>query len=192
MSGGAEAGRAARGHSGKATAAATNGSPHVRQQQGDSHATGVGTRNALEPGVVSPRGAGVSEGPRIDAKERSRGIPVAGAGAAGVAADTAVAADAARSPVANAVGVREEGVLRPSIVLAKNPNREGHLWPARLCDRDEVQESYAHSDLDAQAQVTFGGVLKVLLRTFISLLLVGHVLQTVYYMCCAVLLLYAL
>ncbi|CAM9906975.1 unnamed protein product, partial [Ectocarpus sp. 12 AP-2014] len=40
----------------------------------------------------------------------------------------------------------------PSIVLAKNPNRGGNLWPARLCDRDEVEESFAHSDLNAEAQ----------------------------------------
>lgn len=48
-------------------------------------------------------------------------------------------------------------MLRPSIVLARNPNRDGHLWPARLCDRDEVEESFAHSDLNAEAQVGGGG-----------------------------------
>lgn len=49
-------------------------------------------------------------------------------------------------------------LLRPSIVLARNPNRNGNLWPARLCDRDEVEESFAHSDLGAEAQVCSGTV----------------------------------
>lgn len=49
-------------------------------------------------------------------------------------------------------------MLRPSIVLARNPNREGNQWPARLCDRDEVEESFAHSALGAEARVSGDGV----------------------------------
>ena len=82
--------------------------------------------------------------------------PIASSGGHASTAGTAAGAAAA----AAGGGEEEEGdaMLRPSIVLAKNPNRDGRLWPARLCDRDEVEESFAHSDLSAEAQVCFVGI----------------------------------
>lgn len=51
--------------------------------------------------------------------------------------------------------------LRPSLVLARNPNRRGVMWPARICDKEEVRDRHVEKDLDGGGRVSMEHVIFV-------------------------------
>lgn len=73
-----------------------------------------------------------------------------------------------------ATSASTSGLLRPSLVLARNPNRRGTKWPARLCDKEEAEERLAEQDLPDGGKVTWRhdfcfSLCRVLLQKYIFL-----------------------
>ena len=90
----------------------------------------------------------------LPTSSRDGGVGNGGSSSGGGGGGSSSIASSVGSSVSVVPDGRGKPTLRPSLVLARNPNRSGYQWPARVCDKDEVEESFSHSDLDPVIHVS--------------------------------------